>query len=67
MHGQVRPATTQEVLDHHLKRFVEAVNAVRDAGRLEVGRSDALRKARDDRAKAETALIKAYNNHHRER
>jgi len=61
MHGQVT-STTQERLDHYLKKFVEAVNAVRAA----VG-SEALRKARDDRAKAETALVKAYNEHHLER
>lgn len=61
MHGQVK-ATTQEALDHYLKKFVEAVNAVRAA----VG-SDALRKARDSRAKAETEVVKAYNNHYPER
>lgn len=62
MHGQVKETTTQEALDHYLAKFVEAVGEVRAA----VG-SEALRKARDNRAKAETALVKAYKNHHRER
>jgi hypothetical protein len=61
MHGQVK-STTQEALDHYLKKFVAAVHAVRAAAG-----TDALRKARDERAKAETALVKAYNNHYPER
>ena len=61
MHGQVK-SKTQEALDHYLKKFVEAVVAVRAAAG-----SEALRKARDDRAKAETAVVKAYNEHRRGR
>lgn len=60
MHGQV--TSTQDALNYWLRVFVEAVNAVRAAQG-----SEALRKARDNRAKAEAALVKAYNNHHKER
>lgn len=61
MHGQVN-ATTKEALDHYLQQFVQSVIQVREA----VG-SEATRKARDSRAKAETALVKAFKNHHQER
>lgn len=66
MHGQVK-STTQERLDHYLKKFVEAVNEVRRLQYSEVMPSDAMRKARDIKAKAETEVVKAYDNHHRER
>lgn len=61
MHGQVK-ATTQEALDHYLAKFVDSVTEVRNAKG-----SEPLRKARDNRAKAETALVKAFKNHHQER